>query len=80
VLFSANKAAHRAVIKGQDKSNLGRWVWTKYKGKRDQTLRIFTAYRPNPPQGQFTIYAQQIAFLTLLVKTSAQEEPSYWIS
>jgi len=60
-IFSVNKAALRAIDKGCDGSNLGRWAWTKYKGKSNKTLRIITAYRPNPPQGPFTIYAQQNA-------------------
>ncbi len=37
-LFSVNKVAHRAIEKGCDKSNLGRWTWTRYKGKGNQTL------------------------------------------
>jgi hypothetical protein len=61
-LFSVNKAAHRAIEKGFDKSNLGRWCWTRYKGKGNQTLRVIVAYRPNPPQGPYTVYAQQNAY------------------
>jgi hypothetical protein len=57
-----NKAAHRAVEKGYDESRLGRWVWTRFKGRGNQTLRIIVAYRPNPPQGPFSVYAQQNAF------------------
>jgi len=37
-LFSVNKAAHRVVDKGIDSSNLGRWSWTRYKGKESHTL------------------------------------------
>jgi hypothetical protein len=48
--------------KGLDPSNLGRWAWTRYKGKDNHILRIFVAYRPNPPQGPFTVYAQHNAF------------------
>jgi hypothetical protein len=61
-LFSVNKAAHRAIEKGFDKSNLRRWCWTRYKGKGNQTLRVIVAYRPNPPQGPYTVYAQQNAY------------------
>ncbi len=57
-LFSIDNAAHRAVDKGMDASKLGRWVWTRYRGKNNQTLRIVVAYRPNPPGGPFTVYAQ----------------------
>jgi hypothetical protein len=61
-IFSVDKAAHRAIEKGANETNLGRWAWTRYKGKGNQTLRMITAYRPNPPQGPFTVYAQQNAF------------------
>jgi hypothetical protein len=61
-LFSVNKAVHRAIEKGCDRTNLGRWAWTRYKGKGEQTLRVITAYRPNPPQGPFSVYAQHNAY------------------
>lgn len=32
-LFSINKATHWFIPKGQDKSQLGRWTWTRYQGK-----------------------------------------------
>ncbi len=48
--------------KGLDESNLGRWVWTRYKGKGNHTLRILVAYRSNPPQGPYTVYAQQNSY------------------
>jgi 23S rRNA pseudoU1915 N3-methylase RlmH len=37
-------------------------VLARYKGKDNHILRIFVAYRPNPPQGPFTVYAQHNAF------------------
>jgi hypothetical protein len=61
-LFSVNKAVHRVIGKGQDQSNLGCWSWTRYKGKGNHTFWIFVAYRPNPPQGPFTVYAQHNSF------------------
>lgn len=61
-LFSINKATHRAIEKGQDPSNLGRWSWTRYKGKGNHTLTILVAYRPNPPQGPHTVYTQHNAY------------------
>ncbi len=33
-LLSMNKAAHRVIDKGLDASGLGRWCWTRYRGKR----------------------------------------------
>jgi hypothetical protein len=57
-IFSINKASHWVIGKGQDESKLGRWCWTRYRGKQDHTLRKITAYRPNPPGGPFTVYTQ----------------------
>jgi len=61
-LFSVDKAVHRAIEKGFDSTNLGRWAWTRYKRKGEQTLCVITAYRPNPPQGPFSVYAQHNAY------------------
>jgi hypothetical protein len=57
-LFSIDKAAHRIIEKGQDPTGLGRWCWSRYRGKSSHTLRVFSAYRPNPPQGPMSVYAQ----------------------
>jgi hypothetical protein len=43
---------------------LGRWCWTKYKGHNNRTLCIISAYRPNPPGGPYTVYAQQQHFFS----------------
>jgi len=61
-IFSINHLAHRVIEKGGDNTALGRWTWTKYQGKKGQTLRIVAGYRLNPPQGPHTVYAQQNAF------------------
>jgi len=61
-LFTVDQAAHRAIEKGSNKTLLGNWTWTRFKGKSNQTLRIITAYRPNPSQGPYSVYAQQNAF------------------
>jgi len=61
-IFSINHTAHRVIDKGADGSALGRWTWTKYQGKNGQTLRVIAGYRPNPPQGPYSVYAQQNAF------------------
>jgi len=57
-IFSINHTAHRVIDKGADGSALGRWTWTKYQGKNGQTLRVIAGYRPNPPQGPYSVYAQ----------------------
>jgi hypothetical protein len=50
------------IEKGWDKTNLGRWTWTRYQGMNAQTLRIVVAYWPNTPQGPYSVYAQQNAY------------------
>jgi hypothetical protein len=66
-LFSINKASHRVISKGVDGSKLGRWVWTRYRGCNNHTLRNIVGYRPNPPSGgPFTVYAQHRLFFNSL--------------
>jgi hypothetical protein len=63
-MWSIGKSVHRIVGKGRDPSGLGRWVWTRYRGRDQITIRIFMAYRPNPPtEGPCTVYAQHRHFL-----------------
>jgi len=62
-LLSINKAAHRVISKGVDPSALGRWCWTRFQGRNRHTLRVFSAYCPNPPTGALTDYAQHRLFL-----------------
>ena len=57
-IFSINKASHRVVLKGQDKSQLGRWAWTLLRGKNGVSLRIVTAYCPHDRGGDFSVYGQ----------------------
>ncbi len=61
-LFSLDKASHRVIDKGADTTKLGRWSWTRYRGRNNQTLRVIVGYRPNPPGGPFTVYAQHRTF------------------
>jgi hypothetical protein len=58
-LFSIGSTARRISGKGVDKELLGRWSWMLYKGKNNLALKIYSAYRPNPPSGPFSVYAQQ---------------------
>jgi hypothetical protein len=54
---------HRVIEKGRDNSNLGRWAWTKLRGKNGITLTIISAYRPNPPSaGVMGVYAQHCKY------------------
>jgi hypothetical protein len=64
-IFSIDKAAHRVIEKGSDPLKLGRWCWTKYRGKDNQTLRIYCAYCPNPPSGPLSVFSQHRVALLL---------------
>ena len=57
-IFSINKACHRVLTRGQDPSNLGRWAWTRYRGKDGLALRIVTAYCPHDRGGDLSVYGQ----------------------
>lgn len=39
-LWSINKGAHRVMASGSDPSGLGRWAWTKYRGREGISLRV----------------------------------------
>ncbi len=59
-LFSINQAAHRTIESGKDTSGLGRWTWTRYRGRNQVSLRVISAYRPVPnKKGPTSVYNQQ---------------------
>jgi len=62
---SIGKLAHYSMGAGQDKKKLGRWTWSRYRGKQGQVLRVVSLYRPNPnsAQGELTVWAQQKQYL-----------------
>jgi len=47
-LWSLGLMAHRIYGSGHDESRLGSGVWTRYRGRNNRSLRIFSAYRPTP--------------------------------
>ena len=49
--------------KGEDKSLLGRWAWTRFEGKDKRRLRVITLYRPCINGGSRSAYAQQLRWL-----------------
>lgn len=49
ITHSIGKASFRVIDCGYDESGLGRWSWTRYRGKHDVTLMAITAYRPCKP-------------------------------
>ena len=62
-VFSMNQAAHRVIESGHDQSGLGRWSWTRYRGRNQVTLRIISAYRPvSNKKGPLSVYNQHRRF------------------
>ena len=74
--FTTNKLAYKIFGKnnGQDESNLGRWVWTKYQGKDGKILRVVTVYRPvkTGGGGSQSTYKQHLRWL---VKNKDDRDP-----
>ena len=48
-VLSNNKLCHRVIASGEDTTNLGRWAWTTFQGKRNMRLTVVSAYRPCSP-------------------------------
>ncbi len=63
-LLSLGSVVHHITGTGSDPSGLGRWTWSLYRGKNQRLLKVYTAYRPNPPSGPFSVYAQHQLFFT----------------
>ena len=62
-LWSVNQAAHRVMSKGVDTTGLGRWSWTRYRGRNGITLRVVSAYRPVlNKEGPTLVWNQQKTF------------------
>ena len=62
LLQSIDRAAHRVIKSGNDGSRLGRWSWTRFRGRHDITTTVICAYRPCRPSnnsGINTAFVQQ---------------------
>ncbi len=61
IISSIDRSASRVIGSGCDERGLGRWCWTRYRGRHDVTLRVICAYRPCKPStgGSNTTYSQQ---------------------
>ena len=59
-LWSINKGAHRVMEQGRDPRGLGRWAWTRYRGRNGVNLRFVAAYRPVLNKaGIISVWSQQ---------------------
>ena len=64
ITMARDDISHRAVQSGYDASGLGRWSWITFKGKRNCTTRVVTAYCPvKNAKGVDTVYAQHLRHL-----------------
>jgi hypothetical protein len=45
-IMAYGKLAHFSMGAGNDKKRLGRWTWTRYRGKDGMVLRLISIYRP----------------------------------
>jgi hypothetical protein len=59
-LWSINKGAHHVISSGTDPSQMGRWCWTRYRGRNGRVIRIISAYRcVENEQGSISVWSQQ---------------------
>ncbi len=59
-MMSITQVAYQVLKSGQDPSNLGCWVWTRYCAQNRVVTQVIMAYRPCVPStgGAMTVYAQ----------------------
>ncbi len=64
ITLSRNEICHRGAKTGYDNSGLGRWSWISFRGKKNCTTRVITAYcAVYNMTGPNTVYSQQLKFL-----------------
>ena len=57
-IFSTDKACNRVMESGADPTGLGRWCWTRYRGKDGLSLRVASVYIPHNQGGDMSVYGQ----------------------
>ena len=66
LVWSINRGAHRVMEHGFDSTLMGRWCWTRYRGRGGRTLRVISAYRCVDNQmGPLSAWSQQRRILDL---------------
>jgi len=62
-ILSHDKVSHFAMGSGCDKAKLGRWTWSRFRGKGGMVLRVVTVYRPCASSGgERTAWSQHKAY------------------
>ena len=59
LMMTRGKIQFRIIASGVDPSNMGRWCWQLFSGKKGVTTRVITAYRPCKSGGITSTYVQQ---------------------
>ena len=63
-ILSYGKVSFFAMGAGSDKAQLGRWTWSRFRGKGDIVFRCVSLYRPsNSRNGEETVYQQHKEYL-----------------
>jgi hypothetical protein len=77
--MSFNQAAHRVDSigggRGHDPTGLGRWTWTRFRGKGQVCLRAVVVYVPCVSHGPLTAWSQQLAYFNSLNDQEWQASP-----
>jgi hypothetical protein len=66
--IKAHQASHST-----DKTGLGRWIWTRLRGKGTTYTRIVSAYRPCLNRGISTVWSQQCRYMRLVQQVASPE-------
>ena len=59
MMITRGKIKFRIIGSGTDTSNMGRWCWQLFSGRKGVATRIITAYRPCRSGGITSTYVQQ---------------------
>ena len=78
--LSFNQAAHRIDStsggRGQDPTGLGRWTWTRFRGRDNVCLRVAVVYAPCKSSGPLTAWSQQMAYFNSNSDASWRSDPN----
>ena len=69
-----DRMAYKVDGSGKDFTGLGRYAWTKFKGRNGMHLRVIIVYRPCKTAGSETAYAQHVRFLMKVKDERDQQE------
>ena len=63
-VLAHDKISHFAMGSGSDNAKLGRWTWSRFRGKHGMVLRVVSVYRPcESSGGERTAWSQHKTYL-----------------